>query len=73
MRTQQSRMMHIFLTVVSAGFMIMLIWMLWEYIPRASVRYGILAVCAGNFLMAGYGLLCRGIKLGSLQMIFVKH
>lgn len=53
MRTQQSRMMHIFLTVVSVGFMIILIWMLWEYIPRASVRYGILAVCAGNFLLAG--------------------
>lgn len=29
-----------------------LIWLLWTYVPRAAVRYGILAVCIGIFLLA---------------------
>lgn len=31
----------------------LLFWMLWRDVPRAAVRYGILAVCLGIFLAAG--------------------
>ena len=60
MKTRQSGMIYGFLIVASAGLLAALFWMLWEYIPGASVRYGILAVCAGIFLVAGlWGVLQR--------------
>ena len=39
--------------LTASGLTAALIWILWEYVPRASVRYGILAVCIGIFLLAG--------------------
>lgn len=39
--------------LTASGLTAALIWILWEYVPRASVRYGILAVCIGIFLVAG--------------------
>lgn len=53
MNTRQFRIVCILLTAISAGLLAALIRLLWAYIPRASVRYGILAVCAGIFLTAG--------------------
>ena len=54
MKTWQFRIICSFLAIASAGLATALIWMLWEYIPKASTRYGILAVCAGIFLAAGF-------------------
>lgn len=54
MKTWQFRIICSFLATASAGLAAALIWMLWEYIPNASIRYGILAVCAGIFLAAGF-------------------
>ena len=54
MKTWQFRIICSLLAIVSAGLAAVLIWMLWEYIPKASTRYGILAVCAGIFLAAGF-------------------
>ncbi|MDE6892804.1 MAG: HAMP domain-containing histidine kinase [Lachnospiraceae bacterium] len=54
MKTWQFRIICSFLAIASAGLAAALIWMLWEYIPKASTRYGILAVCAGIFLAAGF-------------------
>ena len=54
MKTWQFRIICSFLAIVSAGLAAALLWMLWEYIPKASTRYGILAVCAGIFLAAGF-------------------
>ena len=54
MKTWQFRIICSFLATASAGLAAALIWMLWEYIPNASIRYGILAMCAGIFLAAGF-------------------
>ena len=54
MKTWQFRIICSFLAIASSGLAAALIWMLWEYIPKASTRYGILAVCAGIFLAAGF-------------------
>lgn len=43
----------VFLGLTISGLTAALIWILWEYVPAASVRYGILAVCAGILLLAG--------------------
>lgn len=53
MKTRQFGIVRVLLALISVGFTAALIWMLWEFVPRASVRYGILAVCAGIFLTAG--------------------
>lgn len=44
---------YIFPGLTASGLTAALIWILWEYVPRASVRYGILAVCIGIFLLVG--------------------
>lgn len=38
--------------ILAALLFAALIWLLWTYVPRAAVRYGILAVCIGIFLLA---------------------
>lgn len=39
--------------LVLAGLFLVgaLFWILWEYVPRASVRYGLLAVCGGIIIL----------------------
>lgn len=59
MKTRQTERIYISLALVSAGLAAALVWMLWEYVPRASVRYGLLALCAGIFVMAG---LCTALQ-----------
>ncbi len=44
------RLSTLLLSVVLTG---LLIWLLWQYIPRASVRYSLLAIYAGIFAAAG--------------------
>ena len=38
---------------------ISLLWLLWAFVPKAAVRYGILALCAGFFLLAGLWVLLQ--------------
>lgn len=53
MKIWQSKIICISLTTASVGLIVALILMLWKYVPIASVRYGLLTVCCGNFLVAG--------------------
>ena len=53
MKNRLSAIPGIALAAVSVGLMAALIWILWEYVPGAFVRYGILAVGVGSFLTAG--------------------
>ena len=39
--------------LLSAALFAALVWLLWQAVPRASVRYGILALCAAIFLVVG--------------------
>ncbi len=64
MKPRHFRIFCTALTAVSAGLTAALIRILWEYIPRASVRYGILAVCAGIFLTAGLWILLQRYQIG---------
>lgn len=45
MRARRAGIINIFLVVLSVGLFGALLWILWEFVPRASVRYGLLAVC----------------------------
>ncbi|MDE7333593.1 MAG: HAMP domain-containing histidine kinase [Lachnospiraceae bacterium] len=56
MKSRWFGIVYIFLGLAAVSLTAALFWMLWEYIPRVSVRYGILAVCAGIFLLAGLWL-----------------
>lgn len=53
MKTRRSGLLSIFMGLMAAGLAAALVGILWEYVPRASIRYGILTVCAGIFLLAG--------------------
>lgn len=64
MKTRRSGIVSVFLVLTAAGLTAALIRMLWEYVPRASVRYGILAVCAGIFLLAGLRAALQRYQIG---------
>ncbi|MDE6926029.1 MAG: HAMP domain-containing histidine kinase [Acetatifactor sp.] len=64
MKNQQFRIVYGFLVLAAVGLTAALIRMLWEYVPRASVRYGILAVCAGIFLLAGLWAALQRYQIG---------
>ena len=53
MKTRRSGILSLFMGLAAAGLAAALVRILWAYVPPASVRYGILAVCAGIFLLAG--------------------
>ncbi len=53
MKNRLSGITGIALLAGSLGLMAALLFILWESVPKASVRYGILALCAGIFLTAG--------------------
>ncbi len=44
---------YIFLGLTACALTSALVWILWESVPEAPVRYAILAVCAGFILLAG--------------------
>ena len=52
MRRKGSRLLYGLVAAAAVGLSAFLIWLLWEYVPRAAVRYGVLAVCGGFLLLA---------------------
>lgn len=64
MKNRWFGIVSVFSGLMAASLTAMLIWMLWEYVPRASVRYGILAVCAGIFLLAGLWAALQRYQIG---------
>lgn len=54
MKKKQTKWLYALLVLAGLFLVGALFWILWEYVPRASVRYGLLAVCGGiiiiNFL-----------------------
>lgn len=54
MKKKQTKWLYAVLFLSGAALVGTLLWLLWEYVPRASVRYGLLCVCGGivflNFL-----------------------
>ncbi|MBS6397328.1 MAG: HAMP domain-containing histidine kinase [Clostridiales bacterium] len=50
---QHIRILKAGMVLVGAGFFTLLVWLLWEFVPRSGIRYGILAVSVGIFLLAG--------------------
>ncbi|HIQ99933.1 MAG TPA: HAMP domain-containing histidine kinase [Candidatus Scybalocola faecavium] len=46
----------VFIPVVFVGFTLMLVWMIWSFVPRTGARFGMLAVCGGIYLAAGLGI-----------------
>lgn len=51
MKKKQTRWLSAALFLSGTVLVGFLFWLLWEYVPRASVRYGILAVCGGIVLL----------------------
>ena len=51
MKKKQTRWLSAALFLLGTVLVGFLFWLLWEYVPRASVRYGILAVCGGIVLL----------------------
>lgn len=53
MKKQRAGFFYILLGVLSVSLFAVLLWMLWEFVPKTAVRYGLLAVCSGIFVVAG--------------------
>ena len=53
MKKRGETLLYALLALTAAGLFAALLWILWEYVPRASVRYGLLVVCGGIFVLAG--------------------
>lgn len=52
MKQQQIRLLKAGMGLAAAGLFGLLYWLLWEFVPRAGVRYGILAAAVGIFALA---------------------
>lgn len=63
MRRRRERVFCLLLGGLSAAAFGGLVWVLWEYVPRASVRYGLLAICGGVFLIAGLWTLLQRLQI----------
>ena len=64
MKARRAGILYGVLGVLSTGLFATLIWMLWEFVPRASVRYGLLGVCCGIFLVAGLWIILQRRQIG---------
>lgn len=53
MKKKRFRWFNGLLFLMAAGCILVLFWILWTYVPRAHVRYGLLGVCAGFMLLTG--------------------
>lgn len=53
MKSQQSKFIAVLLGLIFTGLFGVLLWTLWNYVPRASVRYSLLVICLGVYLTAG--------------------
>ena len=48
MKKKQTKWLYGMLLLAEMTLIGLLLWLLWEYVPRASVRYGLLTVCGGQ-------------------------
>lgn len=51
MKKKQTKWLYALLVLAGLFLVGALFWILWEYVPRASVRYGLLAVCGGIIIL----------------------
>ena len=52
MREKRRRLQEALLFLGAAVLFGAMVWLLWAYVPRREVRYGLLGICAGLFLLA---------------------
>ena len=52
MREKRRRLQEALLFLGAAVLFGAMVWLLWAYVPRREVRYGLLGLCAGLFLLA---------------------
>ena len=64
MKSRRAGFFYVLLGLLSVGLFGLLLWILWEFVPRASVRYGLLAVCGGIFLVAGLWIILQRRQIG---------
>lgn len=64
MKSRRAGFFYVLLGLLSAGLFGLLLWILWEFVPRASVRYGLLAVCGGIFLVACLWIVFQRRQIG---------
>lgn len=64
MKSRRAGFFYVLLGLLSVGLFGLLLWMLWEFVPRASVRYGLLTVCGGIFLVAGLWIILQRRQIG---------
>lgn len=64
MKSRRTGFFYVLLGLLSVGLFGLLLWILWESVPRASVRYGLLAVCGGIFLVAGLWIILQRRQIG---------
>ena len=64
MKKRGETLLYALLALAAAGLFAALLWILWEYVPRASVRYGLLAVCGGIFVLAGLWITLQRRQVG---------
>lgn len=53
MKQKQIKILKAGILLAGAGLLALLLWLLWEFVPRTNIRYSILAVSVGIFLLAG--------------------
>ena len=53
MKQRWMSVLRVGMVLLSAALFAALVWVLWQTVPRASVRYGILALCVAIFLVVG--------------------
>lgn len=51
MKKKQTKWLYGMLLLAEMTLIGLLLWLLWEYVPRASVRYGLLTVCGGIIIL----------------------
>ena len=51
MKKKQTKWLYALLGLAGLFLVGALFWILWEYVPRASVRYGLLAACGGIIIL----------------------
>lgn len=51
MKKKQTKWLYGMLLLAEMTLIWLLLWLLWEYVPRASVRYGLLTVCGGIIIL----------------------
>lgn len=64
MKARCAGVFYVLLGLMSVSLFGLLLWMLCEFVPRASVRYGLLAVCGGIFLVAGLWIILQRRQIG---------